>query len=226
MVEKNCYKIAPSILSADMSRLANAVRDIEAAGADWVHVDVMDGRFVPNITVGIPVVASLKNHTGLPLDVHLMIVEPERYIGEFAKAGASCITVQAEATYQLYGTLKSIRELGCKAGVALSPATPVTVLENVLEVVDFVLIMTVEPGFGGQSFIPAMLSKIVTARKLIQKSSLSVDIQVDGGIKSDTIGSVAKAGANIFVSGSGVFNPMGVEKSILGLREALERAIK
>ncbi len=212
--------IAPSILSADMAHLADEIKAIESAGADWVHVDVMDGRFVPNITIGIPVVASIKPCTKLPLDVHLMILEPERYIQQFAEAGATHISFHTEATQHVYSTLKAVRNAGCKSGVALCPATPIQILENILETIDFIVIMTVEPGFGGQKFIPEMLQKIKAVRRLIEKHSLPVDIQVDGGIKKDTIGPVVRAGGNVFVSGSGVFNSVGPTESIRALREA------
>jgi ribulose-phosphate 3-epimerase len=220
MTEKKML-ISPSILSADMGNLADAVRQSEAAGADWIHVDVMDGRFVPNITIGIPVVAALKKCTRLPLDVHLMIVEPERYVDDFVKAGAGILVVQAEATYHLHRTLEAIREAGARAGVALNPATPVSAIEYVLEQLDLILIMTVEPGFGGQEFIPAMLPKVTQAARLVEERRLAVDIQVDGGINKETIGAAAKAGANSFVSGTGVFGTGDVAKAIRGLRAEL-----
>ena len=214
--------ISPSILSADMANLADAVGQAQAAGADWIHVDVMDGRFVPNITIGIPVVAALKKCTSLPLDVHLMIVEPERYVDDFIKAGADILVVQAEATYHLHRTLEAIREAGARAGVALNPATPLSAVEHVLEKLDLILIMTVEPGFGGQKFLPAMLPKVSQAAKLVKERQLAVDIQVDGGINKSTIGSAAKAGANSFVSGTGVFGTGDVAKAIRELRAELK----
>lgn len=213
--------ISPSILSADMANLADAVGQAQAAGADWVHVDVMDGRFVPNISIGIPVVAALKKCTQLPLDVHLMIVEPERYVEDFTKAGADILVVQAEATCHLHRTLEAIREAGARAGVALNPATPLSAIEHVLLKLDMILIMTVEPGFGGQKFIPAMLPKVTEAARLVEERQLAVDIQVDGGINKETIGAAAKAGANSFVSGTGVFGTGDVAKAIRELRSEL-----
>jgi ribulose-phosphate 3-epimerase len=213
--------ISPSILSADMAQLATDIGQIEKAGADWVHVDVMDGRFVPNITIGIPVVKALKKHTGMPLDVHLMIVEPERYVEDFVKAGADWLTVQAESTYHLFRTLQVIRNLGAKAGVALNPATPISAIEHVLEEVDMVLVMTVEPGFGGQKFIPAMLPKIASLAELVKRRQLPVDIQVDGGINKSTIGDAAQAGAKIFVAGTAVFGAPDVTQAVKDLRAAV-----
>jgi ribulose-phosphate 3-epimerase len=217
------FLISGSILSADMANLSQAVSDFEAAGGDWVHVDVMDGRFVPNLTVGIPVVAALKKRTRLPLDVHLMIVEPERYLEDFARAGASVLTVQAEACLHLYRTLQQIRSLGVRAGVALNPATPLSLLEHVLTQMDLVLVMTVEPGFGGQQFLSSMLPKLTTLASWIQQRRLSVDIQVDGGINKDTIGLASSAGANVFVSGTGVFGQGNVTDAVLKLRAALSK---
>jgi ribulose-phosphate 3-epimerase len=214
--------ISPSILSADMSKLGEAVEQAAAAGADWIHVDVMDGRFVPNITVGIPVVAALKKGTKLPLDVHLMIVEPERYVDDFIKAGADILVVQAEATYHIHSTLEAIRAAGARAGVALNPATPLSVIEHVIDKLDLILIMTVEPGFGGQKFIPGMMPKVSQAAKLVEERQLAVDIQVDGGINKDNIGSAARAGANSFVSGTGVFGTGDVAKAIRELRAELK----
>jgi ribulose-phosphate 3-epimerase len=221
MAEKKML-ISPSILSADMARLGDAVAQAEAAGADWIHVDVMDGRFVPNITVGIPVVAALKPCTRLPLDVHLMIVEPERYVDDFIKAGADILVIQAEATYHIHSTLEAIRAAGVRAGVALNPATPLSVIENVLDKLDLILIMTVEPGFGGQKFIPGMMPKVSQAAKIVEERQLAVDIQVDGGINKSTIGAAARAGANSFVSGTGVFGTGDVAKAIRELRAELK----
>jgi ribulose-phosphate 3-epimerase len=198
-------RIAPSILSANFLKLGEEVNKVEQAGADLVHVDVMDGRFVPNITVGPMIVKALRKQTRLPLDVHLMIVEPEKYVEEFATAGADIITVHVEATIHLQRLVKRIRELGKKAGVSLNPHTPLTAIEWVLGDVDLVLIMTVNPGFGGQSFIPQMIQKIELLRQQVDRYSLPVDIEVDGGIKVDNIANVAGAGADIVVSGSGIF---------------------
>jgi ribulose-phosphate 3-epimerase len=220
MTKRNTL-ISPSILSADMANLAAAVEQAQAAGADWIHVDVMDGRFVPNITIGIPVVAALKKCTRLPLDVHLMIAEPERYVNDFIKAGADILVVHAEATCHLYRTLEIIREAGARAGVALNPATPVSTIRHVIEKLDMILIMTVEPGFGGQKFIPAMLPKVSEAARLAEEHQLVVDIQVDGGINKETIGAAAKAGANSFVSGTGVFGTGDVALAVRELRAEL-----
>jgi len=215
------FIIAPSLLSADMAELGTELLRLEQAGADWAHVDVMDGRFVPNITIGIPAIKALRKRTRLPLDVHLMIVEPERYVGDFVAAGADWLTVHAEATSHLYRTLQSIRDAGARAGVALNPATPLVAVEHVLEIVDLVLIMTVEPGFSGQAFIPGMLPKVEKLADLLLQHQLSVDIEVDGGIKEGTIGRAAEAGANVFVSGAGVFGQGDPAAAIQALRAAL-----
>ncbi len=215
------HLIAPSLLSADMAALGDELARLEAAGADWAHVDVMDGRFVPNITIGVPVVRALRQRTALPLDVHLMIVEPERYVADFAAAGADIVTVQAEASLHLYRTLQAIRAAGARAGVALNPATPLAAIEYVLDVLDMVLVMTVEPGFGGQAFIPAMLPKIERLAAMLAERQLDIDIQVDGGIKEDSIGRAAAAGANVFVSGSGVFGQGDPTAAVRALRAAL-----
>ena len=194
--------IAPSLLSADFCRLGAEVEALATAGADWLHFDVMDGRFVPNISIGIPVLSSLRKVTKLPIDVHLMIVEPDNLLGAFAKAGADTLTVQAEACVHLHRTLQRIHDLGCRAGVSLNPHTPIDVLEYVADLLDFVLVMTVNPGFGGQSYIDACTPKIAQIRARYPE----LPIEVDGGIKFDTISRAAQAGANIFVSGSGVFS--------------------
>lgn len=203
MVEE--VRIAPSILSADFLKLGEEVEKVERGGADLLHVDVMDGRFVPNITVGPMIVKALRGRTRLPLDVHLMIVEPEKYVEDFATAGADIITVHVEATYHLQRLLKRIQELGKKAGVSLNPHTPLSAIEWVLGDIDLVLIMTVNPGFGGQTFIPQMIQKIEQLRQKVDRYSLPVDIEVDGGIKVDNVANVARAGADIVVSGSGIF---------------------
>jgi ribulose-phosphate 3-epimerase len=197
--------IAPSILSADFGRLADEIRAVTDAGADYIHVDVMDGRFVPNLTIGPPVVAALRQATTLPLDVHLMIVEPERYVADFARAGADLIAVHAEACPHLHRSVQQVKELGKKAVVALNPHTPLDVLDYVLGDLDMVLIMTVNPGFGGQSLIPSVLPKITALRARLADRGLACDIEVDGGVKIDNVALVTAAGANVIVSGSGVF---------------------
>ena len=208
-------RIAPSILASDFARLGEEARAVEAAGADLLHVDVMDGRFVPNITVGVPVVAALKKATKLPLDVHLMIVEPERYLDAFAKAGADNLTVHLEACPHLHRTVEHIRELGKKACVALNPHSPLDGLDIVLPELDMVLIMSVNPGFGGQKFIEAVVPKIRELRAEIDRRGLAVDIEVDGGIDPTTAPTVLEAGATVLVAGSAVFHATG------GYRDAI-----
>ena len=199
-------KLAPSILSADFSRLGEEIRAIEEAGADYVHVDVMDGRFVPNLTIGPLVVEAVKRCTKLPLDVHLMIVEPEKYIGDFKSAGADVITVHVEASPHLHRTLAAIRQLGAKAGVVLNPSTPPESIDYVLGDVDQVLVMSVNPGFGGQKFIPSSLDKVRAIRGKAQARGLSsLDIEIDGGIGPDNIAEAWRAGANVFVAGNAIF---------------------
>ncbi len=214
--------IAPSLLSADFTRLGAEVMALESAGADLLHVDVMDGRFVPNITVGPPVVKALRGVTKLPLDVHLMIVEPEKYIEDFAAAGADIITVHVEATCHLDRALGRIRELGKQAGVSLNPHTSLSDIEWVLEKADMVLIMTVNPGFGGQDFIPGMLDKIKALHRLITSRGADVDIEVDGGIKVDNIADVVKAGARVIVSGSGIFGTSDYRETIHSMRKRVQ----
>jgi ribulose-phosphate 3-epimerase len=218
------YLIAPSLLSADFGRLAEEVRAIEAAGADWLHVDVMDGRFVPNITIGPPVVAAVKKVATRPLDVHLMIVEPERYVAEFAKAGADIITIHAEATPHLQRAVMQIRELGKKAGVVLNPSTPLSAIEWVLGDVDLVMLMSVNPGFGGQSYLPAVTGKIERLRTMLDRAGLATDIEVDGGVKPDNVGTAVAAGANVIVSGSGIFGAKDYAAAIAEMRKNIARA--
>lgn len=215
-------KIAPSILSADFARLAEEIQAVETAGADLIHVDVMDGRFVPPITIGAPVVASLNGVAGSPLDVHLMVHEPDHLLDAFADAGAHYITVHVEAIRHLDRTLRRIRELGCKAGVALNPATPVESVRRVLELVDLVLIMSVNPGFGGQSFIPYCLDKVTDMKTTIADSGLNVPVQVDGGVKVSNIRRIAAAGADILVAGSAIFNSDDYAATIEALRTEAE----
>jgi len=198
-------KIAPSILSADFSRLGDEIRAIEAGGADYVHIDVMDGHFVPNITIGPLLVDAVRKVTSLPLDVHLMIENPDLYIPEFAKAGADIITVHQEAVSHLHRTVQLIRSLGKKAGVSINPATPVSTLEVILDELDLVLVMSVNPGFGGQSFIPSCLPKIEALRREIERRGLAVELEVDGGVKIDNIRQIVSAGADVLVAGSAVF---------------------
>jgi ribulose-phosphate 3-epimerase len=211
-------RIAPSILSADFGRLAEEVRAITDAGADYVHVDVMDGHFVPNLTIGPPVIKAIRRATGLPLDVHLMIETPERWVHEYADAGADIVCVHVEACVHLHRTLQLIRGEGKKVAVSLNPATPLDAIEYVLDLVDMVLLMTVNPGFGGQSFIPQVLPKIRSLRDRADARGLNLDIEVDGGIKVDNVGAVARAGANVFVSGSGIFGEASYAETIAEMR--------
>jgi len=214
--------IAPSILSADFSRLGGDVQAVDAAGADWIHVDVMDGRFVPNITIGPLIVEALRPITQKPLDVHLMIVEPEKYVADFAAAGADIISVHAEhnASPHLHRTLCQIRELGKQAGVVLNPSTPLEFIEYVLDVVDLVLIMSVNPGFGGQSFIPAVVPKIRQLRQRCDERGLDPWIEVDGGLKVNNTWQVLEAGANAIVAGSAVFKAPDYAAAIEGIRNS------
>jgi ribulose-phosphate 3-epimerase len=197
--------VAPSILSADFGRLAEEIHAVERAGADWIHVDVMDGRFVPNITIGPAVVKSIRAATRLPVDVHLMIVEPERYLDDFARAGADGLAVHVETCPHLHRTLQHIRSLGKRAGVVLNPSTHELTLEYVMDVADLVLVMSVNPGFGGQAFIPEVLPKVRAVRRMIDRSGRSIDLQIDGGIGPDTAAHATEAGARVLVAGSAVF---------------------
>ncbi len=211
-------KIAPSILAADFSRLAEEIKAVEKAGADYIHVDVMDGHFVPNITVGPLIVETLARLTSLPLDVHLMVSNPDTQLSTFIKAGAKILTVHLEACRHLHRSLTEIRKLGGRAGVSLNPATPLCLLEPALDYIDLVLIMTVNPGFGGQEFIPTLLPKIVQARKLMDKRKSPAELEVDGGIKVANIDLVAKAGADVVVSGSGIFQTPDYRATIAAMR--------
>jgi len=215
-------KIAPSILSADFAALASDIARVEAGGADQLHVDVMDGRFVPNITIGPVVVAAIRKRTRLPLDVHLMIAEPERYVSEFVAAGADMVTVHVEACTHLQRTLAQIRELGARAGVALNPSTPPAALEYVLDDLDLVLVMSVNPGFGGQSFIPTAHRKVREIKTLV--GPRSIEISVDGGVKVDLAKSLAQDGASILVAGSAVFGAADPAAAVCALRAAATAA--
>lgn len=215
----NKIKIAPSILSADFSRLGEEIKAVEAAGADVIHVDVMDGHFVPNITIGPLVVQAARKVTKLPLDVHLMITNPELYVADFAKAGADYITVHVEASYHLERLVQSIKEhKGVKAGVSLNPATPLSSLDYILAEVDLVLIMSVNPGFGGQAFIPSALDKIAKLRKRIDTEGLKTVIEVDGGVKAENAAQIIEAGADILVAGSAVFGAKDYAAAIKAIR--------
>jgi ribulose-phosphate 3-epimerase len=216
-------RIAPSLLSCDFGRLADEVRAVEAAGADWIHVDVMDGRFVPNITIGPLVVEAVRKVTRLPIDVHLMIVEPEKYVEAFARAGADVISVHAEASPHLHRTLQAIRGAGAKPAVALNPGTGLEAVEYVLGDCAMVLLMTVNPGFGGQSYIEAVTEKVRRLRALAEARGLPLEIEVDGGVKPETAARVAGAGANVLVAGTAVFGQKDYAAAIRALREAAAR---
>ncbi len=211
-------KIAPSILSADFWKLGQEIAEVEDAGADMLHIDVMDGHFVPNITMGPPIVNSIKKKARIPLDVHLMIENPEKYITDFVDAGSDILTVHVETCSHLEGVVSSIKRLGVKGGVVLNPATPLIFLDHILEQVDMVLLMSVNPGFGGQQFLPSVLPKIEKLREKMDNAGLNTDIQVDGGINPSNCGSVVEAGANVLVAGSSVFHSTNYKETIAELR--------
>ena len=215
-------KLAPSILSADFARLGEQIDEAVRAGADYIHVDVMDGHFVPNITIGVPVVAAIRRVTSLPLDVHLMIEHPERYISDFVNAGADIITVHVEASPHLQSTIRLIKELGARAGVSLNPPTPIGAVEEFLSHVDLVLVMSVNPGFGGQSFIPETLPRIAHMRRIIDSRKPSIELEVDGGINAENAPDIVKAGANVLVAGNSVFR---AEEGISGAMQRLREAV-
>lgn len=219
-------KIAPSILAADFSKLAEEVKAVEEAGAKLIHIDVMDGHFVPNITMGPIVVDALRPVTNLPLDVHLMIENPDQYIEEFVKAGADYITVHVEACRHLHRTIQLIRSLGAKPGVVLNPHTPVETIQHVLEDIDLVLLMTVNPGFGGQKFIHSVVPKIETLSGMIKEKNLNVEIEIDGGINAETIKPCAQAGASIFVAGSAIYGQEDRKAALQSILTAGEEAIR
>ncbi len=214
--------IAPSILSADFSRLKEDIQAVEAAGADWIHVDVMDGHFVPNITLGPIIVEAANRSTSLPMDVHLMIEHPDQFISEFVRAGADLVSVHVEACVHLNRTIELIRKAGCQAGAVLNPATPLESLDYILEYLDLVLLMSVNPGFGGQSFIPNTLEKIRRLKSKIEASGKPIRIEVDGGVNQTTIRDIAAAGADVFVAGSAIFGKPDYAATIRELREQIE----
>jgi ribulose-phosphate 3-epimerase len=222
-MQKNLkIKIAPSILSADFARLGEQVQEATKAGADYIHIDVMDGRFVPQITIGAPVVAAIRRWTDLPLDVHLMIESPEQQISQFAKAGASIITVHMETCLHIHRGVQMIKDAGCKAGISINPATSISVIDEILPEVDLVLLMTVNPGFSGQMFIESTLNKIARLRKELDRRNLKAELEVDGGINIETASRVVKAGATVLVAGAAIFNSReSVEEAINKLRVSL-----
>ena len=215
-------KLAPSILSADFARLGEQVAEATKAGADYIHIDVMDGHFVPNITIGAPVVASLRSWTNLPLDVHLMIEHPEQYISDFANSGANIITVHVEVCPHIHRTIQSIKEFGVGAGVALNPATPLGSIEEIISHADLILVMSVNPGFGGQAFIPETLEKVARLRTMLDDKDLNAELEVDGGITIDNAPGLVKAGASVLAIGNSVFKTkVGISQALQNIREAV-----
>jgi ribulose-phosphate 3-epimerase len=218
------YIIAPSLLSADFTHLADEIAACESAGADWIHIDVMDGHFVPNLTMGPMIVEACRRATKLPLDVHLMIEKPEQHLEAFAKAGATGLTVHVETCPHLHRTLDYIKSLGCRAGVTLNPGTSITAIESVLHLADLVLVLSVNPGFGGQAFLVEAVSKVTELRRRLGAMGSSADLEVDGGLAANTLPLVQKAGANVFVAGSAVFKyPKGINEGIKALRESISQ---
>ncbi len=220
-MEGKKLKISPSILSADFTRLGEEIKAVEAAGADYIHIDVMDGQFVPNITIGPLLVEAARRATELPLDVHLMIDRPERFIEDFAKAGSDIITIHAEATPHLHRCVQAIKECGLSAGVSINPSTPATAIEPLADYLDLVLVMSVNPGFGGQGFIDSALGKIRQVRAILDNANSAAELEVDGGIKVGNIAKAAKAGADVFVAGSAVFGSDDYKKTIADMRKEL-----
>ena len=216
-------KIAPSILSADFTKLEKEIKDVENAGADYIHIDVMDGHFVPNITIGPMIVEAVRRVTKLPLDTHLMISNPDQFIDDFVKAGSDIITVHVEAVYHLHRSIQIITDAGAKPGVSLNPATPLEMIEYILDNLDMVLLMTVNPGFGGQEFIPEVIPKVERLREMIDKRGLKTEIEVDGGINPDTIHLVSEAGADVFVAGSAIFYSKDYAETIRVMRDRMSR---
>ncbi|PWA13463.1 ribulose-phosphate 3-epimerase [Pueribacillus theae] len=215
-------KIAPSILSANFSKLGEEIKEVEAGGADYIHVDVMDGHFVPNLTIGPLIVEAIRPITSLPLDVHLMIENPDLYIKDFAEAGADILSVHVEACPHLHRSIQLIKEQGIKAGVVLNPATPISSIQHIIEEVDLVLLMTVNPGFGGQKFISSVIPKMKELHSLVKEKRLSIDIEIDGGVNSETALSCVEAGANVLVAGSAIFNQSDRKLAIQQIRDAAQ----
>ncbi len=224
MKTKSRKIIAPSVLSADFSRLGSEIKAVERAGADWIHIDVMDGHFVPNLTIGPPVIKAIRKSTELPFDVHLMIESPEKYIEDFAEAGADWIVVHVEACTHIHRTIQQIKDVRTKAGVALNPGTPLCLIEPILEELDMVLIMSVNPGFGGQRFIESVIPKVKKLRQLIDSKGLLTLIEVDGGVNKDTIGRLAQSGVDVFVAGTAIFKG-NYEENIRKLRQIIKSSL-